>query len=84
MLILSTGYSSSLVSFFSVNVYPATPETFEDIAEMVAEQDLKVHVCCQHIIDAMEESILDSFKSMTHSVSVLHTVIPQLRIDHQR
>ncbi len=68
MLIVSTGYSSSLVSFFSINVYPSTPRTFADIAELVDEKDLKVHVCCQHIIDAIRESSLDSFKSMANDV----------------
>ena len=65
MLILAAAYSGTLVSFLSVRVQPPPPRTFDDIAALVVEKDLDVHVCCLHIEVAMKKSELDSFKIMT-------------------
>jgi hypothetical protein len=65
MMVITAAYSGALVSFFSVEKYPSPPHTFEEIADIVLEQDLRVQICCMHIETAMKESEMDSFKVMT-------------------
>ncbi len=69
MLILAAAYSGSLVSFFSVDVFPPVPKTVDDIAALVQEKDLKVRVCCRHINESMKDSTLDAFKILNDRVS---------------
>ena len=64
MLILSTMYSGALVAFFSIDVYPSPPESFEAVVEEVREKDLEVNICCYEIQDAMGDSTLDSIQTL--------------------
>ncbi len=65
MMVLTASYSGALISFFSVEVYPSPPQTFDDLAKVVQEDNLKVQVCCPHIRELMAESNMESFKIMT-------------------
>ncbi len=78
MFIIAAEYSGALVSFFSVEVYPKNPETFEDLAKMVDEEDLKIRVCCSNIKEAMEESSMESFQLMTQPKRVVEEKITNL------
>ena len=73
MFVITAGYSSTLVSFYSVDVYPSVPESFEDIAEYVVERDLLAHICCVHIKHAMKGSSLPSFQTLTDPKRVCTT-----------
>ncbi len=64
MMVLAYAYSGSLISFFSVEVYPTPPTTFDEIADIVEHKDLNVHVCCLHIQEAMRVSSMKSFRTM--------------------
>ncbi len=43
LVTLTSAYSGSLVSFFSVEVYPRPPETFEDMAKWIEDKNLVWH-----------------------------------------
>ncbi len=70
MFILTAAYSGSLISFFSVKVFPSMPRTIDDMAKFVMDNDLNVHVCCKHINDTMMDSSSDSFITMTEEERV--------------
>lgn len=74
-MVLAYAYSGSLISFFSVEVHPKPPKTFDDIANMVEEKDLNVHICCIHIEAAMRDSTLESFKTMMQLDRVQYHII---------
>ncbi len=75
MFIIAADYSGALVSFFSVEVYPKNPETFEDLAKVVAEEDSKIRICCLAIKEAMEESSMESFQLLSQPERVKETFI---------
>ncbi len=64
-MVLSLAYSSALVSFFSVSVYPHPPRTFDEMAVKVQKENLKVQICCEHMEAVMKASHMESFKIMT-------------------
>ncbi len=68
MLILTSAYCGSLISFLSIEVYPDPPDTFDEVAKEVRDRDLKVSVCCHEGIEAIKQSSLESFKTLTPKV----------------
>ncbi len=68
MLVLTSAYCGSLISFLSIEVYPDPPNTFDEVATEVINRDLNVAVCCQEVIEVLGESSLQSFQTMTPRV----------------
>ncbi len=62
LLVLTLWYSGALISFLSVSVRPTPPDNFQELSKEVAENNWSMALCCTHIILALKESSLDSFK----------------------
>ncbi len=62
MMVITAAYSGALISFFSVEVYPTPPQTFDDLAKIVQEENYNVQICCDHIEAIMKSSNMESFK----------------------
>ncbi len=78
MMIVAMGYSSALISFFSINVYPSVPKTPEDMAKFVEKNDLNITFCCGVVGSTMRRSNVDSYKYLAdvESVSCMKKMIP--------
>ena len=63
-MIITIMYAVTLISFFSVDVYPEPPDTFEKVIKEVIDKDLEVIVCCYEIENAMRDSSLDSIQTL--------------------
>lgn len=63
-------YAVTLVSFFSVDVYPEPPNNYEKVIKEVKDKDLEVIVCCFDIENAMKASTLDGLQELLSMVNM--------------
>ncbi len=68
MMVLTFCYAGSLVSFFSVDVYPRFPATTKQLEVKVRERDQNVIVCCDFLLDVMENSLDESYRALASKV----------------
>lgn len=55
MLLLTMSYGAGLITFLSTNVHPEPPNTHDELEKYVIKKDLGVSVCCDNMLDALEE-----------------------------
>ncbi len=77
LLVLSSAYSGSLISYLSIDVFPPPPQTYDQVAKEVIKKDLKVALCCKEIEDVFRESELESFQEFYKRVSLYSIYIYQ-------
>ncbi len=68
MMILSSCYAGSLVSFFSVDVFYDPPETIDELKEKVIQSNQKVIVCCEEMLKVMQNSLVESYRDLASRV----------------
>jgi len=52
----------------SVDVFPAPPDTWEEIAQTATQKDMNVVVCCKHTFETLNSSRLSSLRSLAERV----------------
>jgi len=52
----------------SVDVFPAPPDTWEEIAQAAMEEDLKSVICCENTFPTLNNSRLPSLRSLAQRV----------------
>jgi len=52
----------------SVDVFPAPPDSWEEIAQAANENDMNVVICCKHIFPTLNNSRLPSLRSLAQRV----------------
>ena len=68
MMVLTSCYAGSLISFFSVEVYPSPPATMEQLRTAVKDDGLEVIFCCDTMKEGMEQSLVDSYRALGEKV----------------
>jgi len=66
--VISAAYSSVLISFFTVDVYPKRPETISEVIDYIKKEDLDVRICCNHIRAAVDDAKQGSFLKLKKKV----------------
>jgi len=72
---LSTVYTGGLVAILAIDVYPKPPQTIDEIARMVEQEDLTVGICCRNVVEAMEESNRTSLKTLYDGVKLIVKIL---------
>ncbi len=72
MMVLTSCYAGSLISFFSVEVYPSPPATMEQLRAAVDDDGLEVIFCCDTMKEGMEQSLVDSYRALGQKVGRKH------------
>jgi hypothetical protein len=68
MLVICSAYSGILISFFTVTVYPSPANSIEEVAVLAQANHLQIHICCNHVFDAMKQSSLESQNYLAVSI----------------
>jgi len=72
IFVVSNSYSGNLTSFFTADLAPKGPQTFDDLAKYLNDENFYVRICCDNLKQVLQESSLESYQFIFKRVSLLN------------